>query len=306
MYMKYVRTVPKYAYISLLLLCITTHNTPLYSEAVDEKSVKKAEKEVVIIDAIIATVFTTNGSRIICTSDMRPTLDGAKRTFDDVVLDKLIELDAETINIIISDDEIDRFLETVQKDAGLDREHLSDLFSQLGYSYEEGRAQVRLKQLIDRVIEYRVRNHGSMIIEKKDVVAFYDAHPEYNEEEYVLRQAVVLKKDWENESIIWKAAKENKLYDTVNWEEPFTIKASEVAIDKSSMLNKAAKNVVSVEATEEGYEITYLEEKHEKHLKTLDERYDQISYELQKNCFDKNLKEYQEKVRAAAKVERYE
>jgi hypothetical protein len=279
---------------------------PVYTEAIDEKSIHTTEKETVIIDAIIATVFTTNGSRIICTSDMRPTLDGTKRTFDDVVLDKLIELDAETINIIISDDEIDRFLETVQKDAGLDREHLSELFSQLGYSYEEGRGQVRLKQLIDRVIEYRVRNHGSMIIEKKDVVAFYDAHPEYSEEEYVLRQAVVLKKDWEDEATIWKAAKENKLYDAITWEEPFTIKACEVALDKSSMLNKAAKNVVSVEATEEGYEITYLEEKHEKRLKTLDERYDQISYELQKNCFDKNLKEYQEKLRASAKIEKYE
>ncbi len=84
-----------------------------------------------LVDEIRVTIYHAGGTEIITTSDIRKGLDGQQRDLRDIVLDELVAIDAVKMHIIITDEEIDRFLASMQKEQGMSRECLCDCLRSL-------------------------------------------------------------------------------------------------------------------------------------------------------------------------------
>jgi len=273
-------------------IAVIAQTQPVSPARLEKSQIVQSEKSEEVVDEIVAIVFLDDASAMVARSDMRPRLDGIPRDLHQAILDRLMELDARAAGVQVGEEDIDRFLEVIQKEFGLDSAHINELFAQFGYSPQEGREQVRLRQMIDQAIEHRVRNRGSLIIQRSDVEAYYKAHPENVPAVYELAQAVAPAQDW-TEELLRKAAQDDSLHD-VSWEESFSIKEEEVALDKKDFLAKAsAGEVFSIEKNGDFFELTKLINRTDARLRTLDERYDEIALVLQHERFDAELKKYE-------------
>lgn len=70
-----------------------------------------------LVDSIKAVVYSEDGTEVVTKSDIdRPGLDGSFRTLDDVVLERLMYLDAKRFKILPDEDTIDKHLKAVQRE----------------------------------------------------------------------------------------------------------------------------------------------------------------------------------------------
>ncbi|KKR96439.1 MAG: hypothetical protein UU47_C0014G0017 [candidate division TM6 bacterium GW2011_GWE2_41_16] len=308
----------KLAFLSILVItqCALMHATDKTAPASEHTTDKKqsTEKELTknnpvlsdknfeneLVDCILATVYLQDQTGIVLQSDLRPHLDGSVRTLDDAINEKLIELDAPSVGVQVSGEDVSKFIEVVEKEANLDKAGLREMFEQLGYSYDEGLDQVRLKQIIDRVLEQRVRGTGSMLTEKEEVIAYNKEHPEYTKTRYELSQTVAPADKWTEESLL-AAAEKKELDSVLKWEEPFTINEQEIAPDRrEALVNALAGEIVTIDRAGDYYELTKLVSKKPSRLLSLDERYDEIAMDIQHGRFDERLDTYRKDLRSKA------
>lgn len=241
------------------------------------------------INEIVVVIYSTDGNQLILRLDIRPSLDGMPRTLRQVVLESLMVLDALLLKIDITEDDADKFLAHLQKENGLTRQAIQDMFKELGFTYEEGREQLRRKQMIDAVLDYRVKMN--IIVQRADVVAYYDAHPEYTEATYTLAQAYIPEDSLSREEVDNRIESGN-LDRGITWDEPFTLAEHELADDKKFITNEPVGSVVEIEEVEDGVELTRLLSKTEQQLIPLDDRYEEISMILRKEQFETKLEDY--------------
>src|SRR5437867_1197347 len=92
----------------------TTQNS---TQKIAEKMPMGMGKECYLLDTIQAVVYSEEGAEIVTKSDIdRPGLDGSFRTLEDVVLERLMYLDAKRFKILPDQDTIDKHLKAVQRE----------------------------------------------------------------------------------------------------------------------------------------------------------------------------------------------
>lgn len=245
-------------------------------------------------DEILAVIYYPKGKVVITRSDIKPGLDGSERTLKDIVIEMLMVCDKIMLH---GEDEgdIERYLVQLQKQHGLGRTALENMFSQLGYSYEEGREELRRKHMIDSIIDFRVRQDKRMLVSPQEVQAEFEKNPLYSPMTFVLQQAFIPFDDM-SEVQIKQAIADGTIINRVAWEDPFDITEDDLSEDKLFIKTATVGSIVEQESDDDGIEITRLIERKDKQIVPFEVRSSQIELELRKERYYKILKEYQEKL----------
>lgn len=254
--------------------------------------------EVCIIDTIKAVVASPFGTEIITQSDIdRPTLSGEMRTFDALLFEKALLLDAKKHQIVADDDMVSAYIKQIQHDNNITSEQVADLFTSGGYTYEEGFEQMRNMQSINTMLQMKVS--AEVTIARREVEAFYHQNPVYTNETFTLQRTVVpFAKDItteEQKNILQDRIKRRKRAGFV-WSNPFTINADDIAIDKQFIRTMNVQDISMPKAVTGGFELFHLIKKEEKRLLSLDERYIDIVQTLQKPKYQSVLNTYKNEV----------
>ena len=228
-----------------------------------------------VLDEIRAVVSTKQTTAIVLTSDIRPALTGEPRTLRDLIIEQLMLLDAHRLNIVVSDDDVEKYIKQLQKNNGSTPEEIDELFKALGYnSYlrgskviSEGREQLRRKEIIDQLLAYRIQNNKKLAITKQDVEAFWATHAPWQDASFTLTTAFV--PSTKNSADFESSLKTETQQQPINWQTPFAVKASGLAEDKQYIMNKKIGDIVLIEPVKEGFELTKLLSKSEKMLEPL-------------------------------------
>lgn len=233
----------------------------------------------------------------------RPNLLGQLVSLEELEKEACYYIDARRLKAVMTEDQIDMVMGSLQHAYNLTKEGLEEVIKGLGYSVEEGRRQLGRMNTVTQLIDIRVT--GNIIVEKAEIESYYAQYPAYHDGVYTLQRAL----------IPFKADKEIQLQnlkqmiaahaDGLNapWSDSFTVGFAELALDKAAIQTAQPGTVVLTGPTTEGFEIYRLIARKEPALKTLAERYDEITEALRKPQAEKLLTAYQESLHKKLVIE---
>jgi len=262
-------------------------------ESIDAK--QSLHDETYVVDEILAIVYHPEGNEIILRSDLQPGIDGQVKTFPEIVSEILMLQDARKFKLSVTDDELDRFLAGIQKQNGWARSELVDFFEEHGYTLEEGKDLLRNKQMVQQVVDYKIRGDKRMMVQREDALAYYEVHPFFEEATYTLAITYTPFSKYSKKTLDAALKKKQAPADVV-WDEPFILKESELAQDRKFIVNEAVGDVVLKEDVEGGYELTKLVAKTEKKQIPFEDKYTEIVALMRQERFAAILKDYQDEL----------
>ncbi|PKN03385.1 hypothetical protein CVU75_02490 [Candidatus Dependentiae bacterium HGW-Dependentiae-1] len=272
----------------------TTSDVQESAPVVQKKAAQNSESTqkpvLYTVDDIVVVIYAQEGTEIITQSDLdRPTLEGAPRTLDETIFERLLFLDAKKYKMIADEDAIDKHLATVQRQNNMTLDELKAVFKASGYTYEEGREQFGIMYAVNQVIDFKIRSR--LIVPEKDVLAYYNANPVMLEPSYQVARAVIP---------YGKAASKDELRKElatfkgvgISWEEPFWVNQGDLAESKRFVMGMPVGAVSEPQEIDAGYELIKLVDKKGDRLAPLEERYREIVDILRKPKYDEVMADY--------------
>ncbi len=264
--------------LTALIICLGGYTTMFGQQEVQRQE---------LVDEVLAVVYHADGAAVVTLSDIRrPLLGGGVATLKDKILEELMILDAQLLGVSVTKEDAEDFMAKLQKNRGVPRSEMLRMFEEFGYSLEEGIEALRRRQIIEQIVDFRVRSDKRMVVQKEEMVEYIQKNPRYREAVLVLAQTVVPAD--KNEGTEWAQDELNAL----SWEEPFEVRESELPDDKHFVLNQSVGAVVAREVTDEGVELTRLVEKCEPELIPDEERLDEAAMILGQTRFALVFDEY--------------
>jgi hypothetical protein len=253
------------------------------------------KSEEFLIDTIQAIVYGQSGAEIITMSDVeRPSLTGQMRKIDDLVFERMVILDAAKHKIPMDEEAVDKYLQQIMRENGMTPEQLNQVFTAAGYTPKEGREQFSIMQTVNTMLDFKVRS--GLIVPRRDIELYYEAHPETIEAQYLVQYARVpfdttQGKDAQRKELV-AYAKTGKGNGGIAWSDPFWISKDEVAQDKIFIFDLPVGTISPPQETATGFELYRVKDTKEPHLRTLDERYREISDILRQPRYQQLLTDY--------------
>jgi parvulin-like peptidyl-prolyl isomerase len=245
-------------------------------------------------DTIQAVIFTLDGNEIITQSDvMRTSLQGERRTLNDIIFETLTYLDAKKHKIEPDEDAVDRYLAKIMEENNIDLHQMEEIFRQGGRTLKEGREELRKLQAVGSMIDFKIKSN--LIVPRKDVEAYYTAHPENKPARYSLRYVqipfyTVMTKAEQQKDLIKKIRAEG--IDFLGLSDPFWVTHGEVAEEKEFIYKLNSGKISAPHVTPDGFELYYMVEKVEERVVPLEERYRDIANTLLQPKYMQMLAEY--------------
>lgn len=245
--------------------------------------------EQVVADEVRAIIYHDAGSELVTLSDLaRPLLGGGVATIKDKVLEELMLLDAKKLGLVITREDAEDFMAKLQQNRGVSRLEMMRMFEEFGYTFDEGLEALRRRQIVEQIVDFRVRSDKRMVVQKEEMLDFIEKNPQYSEPVFILTQAIVEPaKDGEEKTFTQKELQ------SFSWEEQFEVRASELPEEKQFLHDAVIGSVVGQELTDEGLEITRLVEKRDAQLISAEERMDEAAMTLGQERFFSVMGEYQ-------------
>lgn len=273
----------KFKIILLLLLSVS----PLLS------------KNIFTINRILVSICTEEDNAIITQLDLeRPTLQGEKRTLEDMIFEKLVFLDAKVHKVLPDEAAVDRHLQTVQRENNLTLDQLKGIFRAAGYSYEEGREQFAIMSTVSSMLDYKIRSR--LIVPERDVVAYYNENPEMEEARYYIETTTVSSDSnlsmQELKKKLSAYAKGQTGFPGIVWSKPFWINVSDLAEDKQFVTKLKRGQISQPIEVHDGFELYRLKDAEKERPKSLDDRYKEISNMLRRPRYEQLLAEYKKEL----------
>ena len=256
--------------------------------------------EPLLVDEIVAQVMSPEGNEIILFSDLIAGIDGQRKTLKELILEKLMVLDAKKYKIEVNEEELDRFLAQLLKQNSWSRSDFIMFLDEHGFTYEEGRDMLRSRQMTNQVIDYRVRSDKRMIVNREEAFQHYKAHPEVEEATYTLSIAYAPFATYAQDKLD-ALLKDDKTPENLLWDEPFTLKASELADDRKFIADRAVGSIVLVDKLEDGYELTKLVETTPAKELPFDDQYHMIVSKIRAERFETVFEGYRKELLEEAK-----
>lgn len=259
-----------------------------------------------LVDKIEVTIYGDEGVQIITKSDLeRLSIDGQERTKDDIILERLMFLDAQKMHMVQGDEAVDAYLNNIQREHNMSKEQLEYLFANSGYSFEEAREQLRILYAVNSIIDFKIRSR--LIVPEQDVVAYYKSHPVKLQPMYQIQRAVVPMPTDEAQQASFKKEVERwcqtGLGDiAVVWDEPFWIERGDIAENKKFITTMKIGDCAVSGETAEGIELFKLVDKKEEREQSLEERYREITDILRRPKYEELLDEYKKQLRESASI----
>lgn len=268
---------------------------------------QKIPSNAFLIDGIGAVMFGQAGTEIVTLSDVhRPSLTGVQQSQEDIIFERLVYLDAQKFKISPDEEAVDKYLQEIQKQNNLTLEELKQIFRQAGYSYEEGREQFKRLQTVKSLLDYKI--HSNLIVPRQEIEAYYKNNPVTQEAEYTLEYAMIpFKGDKQDqredltEFVTKQAASKKAKKDEAQelglvWNEPFTMKKSEIADDKEFIFDMKVGAISMPREGTGGFELYRLVDKKDERVATLEERYQEIVRTLTEPKYEKLMSDYKKQL----------
>ena len=267
-----------------------------------------AQSEPVLLDQCLAVIFTSGGSVVITQSDIdRPSLDGAVKTIEDVIFELLVLQYAKDHGIEISEDSIDKYLESIQREHGLTSRQLKEMFTQAGYTYQEGREQIGAMFAVGEVMNFKIRSR--LVIPEREVRAYYDAHPIIQDSRARVKRGFIpfnKKIDIEKQKDdIEKRIKAKKKIKGIEWSQPFWVQKGDIASDKQFLFEVDLNFLSGLQEVTDGFEIYKVLEQFSERLIPISDRYHEISDSLLEPRYNKLYEEFKRELLDASSIIRF-
>jgi len=267
----------------------------------DEMAVPKSA---FLIDSIQAVVFGQQEPQIVTYSDIvRPSLSGQQRGLDELVFERLVYSDAQKFKIMTDEDAVDKYLAMIQKQNNLTLDQLKEIFSNAGYSYEEGREQFRLLQSVNAMLDFKIRTQ--VVVPRALVEQYYAENPRITEAKVTVQRGFIpyvedkLEKQKEALAYMAKTGKEVR---NIQWGDAFELSESEVAADKAFLFELAQSAISPAQDSGIGFEVFRVIETTPRKEATLEERYKEIADTLRKPIYEELLEKYKKSLMDSASV----
>jgi peptidyl-prolyl cis-trans isomerase SurA len=155
--------------------------------------------EVIVLDAIVATVddkpITLSELNARLGRPRRLTLEEASRdqqaskVLDGMILERLLELEATSKKVSISDEELDEYINEVAARNSLTRQEFESELKKQGQSIDSYRQQIKLDILRTKLSSSMMRNRVS--VSEQEVDTYIDEHPELKQPTTSLNLSVI-------------------------------------------------------------------------------------------------------------------
>lgn len=258
-----------------------------------------SQSRLTLLDQIDVVVCTQDSVDVITRSDVeRPALQGSTRTVDDLVFESLVFLDAKKHKIDPDDDAVDRYLAKIMQENGLTLAELEDIFHQGGRTLKEGREELRKMQAVNGMLDFKIRSN--VLVAKHEVEAYYHDNPEYEPERYELQYALVAydserTRSDQKKELEKQCAAQNHSESKVRFGNPFWVDAQDIAQDRQS-ISRLSVDAVAIFESPEGFEIYRMNNRKERTLRSLQDRYRDIVNVLTQPKYQQMMEQYRKQL----------
>jgi hypothetical protein len=255
-----------------------------------------------LIDETAVVVFGSERDHVICKSEIdRLGIDGRMLTKRDLIVDELLFQETIKYKIPIEDTIIDRYLDAMQKEHNLTLDQIKTIFRNAGYSYKEGREQLRRMYAGNVIIDNKIRTR--LVVPENEVLAYYNDHPVVKEPKYCIQTGFIpydfsIEKEAQKKIVIDAIVAGNA--GMISWGDPFWLKQSELAEDTIFIASMKDGEVSLPHPTNRGFEVYRLVSFKPERLVPLHKRYRQIVSVLQRPKFEQMFAALQEDLLANA------
>jgi len=265
--------------------------------AVADENIEVDTSHLVLLDKIEVVVFGAEDAEIVTKSDIdRPSLAGGFRTKEEIIFEREVFLDAKKHNLPQEEEAIDAYLVQVQREYNLSEKDLENIFTDSGYTIEEGREQLQVLQTVNTMLDVKIRSN--LIVPRKEVEEFYDKNAVMIEATYTLERAFVpqskkVPSDTQYKALV-KYAKTGKGVKGVVWGEAFTINHSDIAESKQFIYDMEPGQISLPQEIEGGFEMFRLVDKTMQTVKSLEESYRDIVDILRRPKYEELMESYRQ------------
>ncbi len=259
-----------------------------------------------ILNEVLAVI--TGGSRasLVLAGDIKPSLDGRPRTLRDIVLEELMLLDAEKLHLTATDDDVEKYLKQLQK--AYSQKQIEESLQAMGFTMADVREQLKRQDVINRLLDYRVRNDKRLVINRPEIEEYWAANAPTEEATISLCQTNI--KTSETKEQLEKRIADHKLTEAITWGPVFTLKESEIMAGNRFITQKNVGDIVLISPSEEGFELTKIADKKASYVMPLvtgnkeedDQRIAAIEEKLRVQCFNDIRAEYDKSLLDKAKI----
>lgn len=278
---------------------------PVKTPIIEQHNEEVLPDDAYLVDKIEAVVFAPEGTKVITQSELaRPGLDGRNRTLDDLILERLLLLDALKFKMIPDDETIDKYLANIQRENNLTLDGLKKIFKSAGYSYEEGREQFGMMSIVNQLLDFKIRSR--LIVPEKEVIAYYNENPEAIEATYFIERAIVPyifgKTHEQQQEEIELFIKHGIGLLSIDWQAPYWMAHSEFAHDKMFIVDLQPGSISAPQATMDGFELFRVKDSKPAHNRPLEDRYREIVEVLRKPKYEQLMDEYKKQLFDTASI----
>lgn len=272
------------------------HSSSKDQKMVAEKSTRKNEKvakkemnaERVYLDGIACAVNGPERCEIFCESDkyrhgLAPMM--AKNDTEKLELFAFNELVYQNWLQIMDRQKMDPNDNTIVNNYidGLCRQNnwsmndLEKILAQSGYTLQDGIKELKKMYAVNYMSEMKMQG---VVVPENEIEAYYKAHPLYNEPSIKISHAFIsYGQATTKEDLVKKLAKNGQGI-TIEWEEPFWLKESEMADHMKFLLSVDAGAIADPLETNGGFELFKIIVKKPRRLVSLKKRYNHIVAQL--------------------------
>lgn len=249
----------RYEFACLLFLCMSSY------------SLEPRE----LVDKIVARVEKQN---IYYSATMLPHIGDEHFTLDELIDQQLFFRRAQEHGGYLMPTSLDTEKSiSLYKDAygvqGLSESAFEQFLREKQFTYKRFKHEIIQNLAITNYISSFVQGH--VFVTDQEVRSYYAEHPEYTEEEFFLKTALI---PFDRVNKVTKKIPRPKADDWVVFDE--WIKKSDIASEMKSIFTLEKGKMSRPVKTANGYQFIFLVDKKEARLKTLDERYVEIQKKL--------------------------
>lgn len=277
-----------------------TTESPASGKKSEKGVVKSSKKTLKTVNKIAIIVYVNDGPPLLITQlDLeRKSLDGRTRTKEEVLLERLLYHEATvSYRLPIPDDQVDKHLASIKELHGVSEEQIAELFMKEGYTFEEGKEQLRMSHAIQNLTYQFITSR--LVVTEKEIQAFHEAHPEKEPASFKVKKGKIAKTEM-TENEIDELVQDGLHQERVEWIHPYWIEERELS-EAKKFITQMQPGQIKVIPGQDGYEVIMLLKRKKERIKSLDERRRDIADQIRMPKYQKMLEEFHKSV-----LEKYE
>lgn len=272
-----------------------------------EKEVESAvvkQEEPKTINKIVLMIYTDEDPIIVTQHDLNcKSLDGRVRSEEEIIFERLAYWEAlHVYKMAAPEESVDKHLASIREQHGVSDEEIKKLFKESGYTFEEGKEQLRISYTLQRLLQELITSR--IVVTESEIKEYHEKHPIKEPASFRVQKGFIS---------IGKMTKEElkvliddgEGQEEVEWSNPYWLNEDEIADHKKFILSMRPGEISKPEKCEGGFEVVKLIKRRKEHSLALEERYAEIANQLKLPKYEKMLADYREKLLKKYEVVHY-